>query len=73
MSKKGILRLVSFIMLLVAVIFVFCALSNPGLGRVIWIGSFQFGPKQWRICYALYAIIMVGLFVASFFVKGKKS
>ena len=34
------------------------------------IGPFTFGVEQWRICYALYVLVMAGLFVASFLVKG---
>lgn len=44
-------------------------LSAPNLGRVIYIGSFKFGAEQKRICYAIYVIVMVDLFVASFFVN----
>lgn len=73
MNKKGVFRLISLIMLIIAVIFVACAVSNPQLGRVISIGSFRFGVEQWRICYAIYAIVMIGLFVASFFVKSSKT
>ena len=70
MKKK--LRVISLIMLAAAVIFVACALSAPNLGRTVFIGSFRFGARQWRVCYAVYAIIMVALFAASFFVKEKK-
>ena len=72
MSKRTILRLISLAMFIVAVIFIFCALSNPALGKTIYIGSFRFGAEEWRICYALYALLMAGLFAASFFVKDKK-
>ena len=72
MGKRKILRLISLVMFLIAVVFVFCALSNPTLGRTIYIGNFRFGAEEWRICYALYALLMVGLFAASFFVKDKK-
>lgn len=72
MIKKTLLRLISLIMLAAAVIFVFCALSNPGLGQTIYIGSFEFGAEQWRVCYTVYAVVMVILFAASFFVREKK-
>ena len=72
MSKKSILRIVSFAMLAIAVIFVLCALSAPNLGRAIYIGPFRFGAKQWRVCYAIYAAVMAGLFIASFFASGRK-
>ena len=69
MKAKRTLRLISLVMLIVAVIFVFCALSAPNLGQTIYIGSFEFGAEQWRVCYAIYAVVMVALFVASFFAK----
>lgn len=73
MKRKWKFRLVSLLMLVIAVIFVLCAVSNPQLGRVIYIGNFAFGGDQWRVCYAIYVIAMIGLFVASFFVReGKK-
>jgi cytochrome c biogenesis factor len=73
MSKKQKLRLISGIMFVIAVIFVLCALSAPNLGRAFDIGSFCIGAEVWRICYAIYALIMIGLFLASFFVsKGKQ-
>ena len=72
MTKKRTLRAISLLMLLIAVVFVFCALSNPTLGRVIYIGTLKFGVEQWRICYAAYVIVMVGLFVVSFFIKDRK-
>ena len=66
---KTTFRIISLIMLVIAVIFVACALSAPNLGQTIQIGSFRFGAQQWRICYAVYAILMVAFFAASFFVK----
>ena len=69
MSKKKKLRIISLIMLVIAIVFVFCALSAPTLGRTIYIGSYIFGAEQWRICYEIYALVMVLLFAASFFVK----
>ena len=72
MKTKTKLRLVSLAMLIVAVIFVFCALACPTLGRTIYIGDFAFGAEQWRFCYKVYAVVMVALFVVSFFVKEKK-
>ena len=69
MKKK--LRIISLIMFLVAVVFVAAALSNPALGHVIYIGNYKFGAEQWRVCYAVYAIVMIFLFIASFFVKNR--
>ena len=59
-------------MLIVAVVFVFCALSNPALGKVFYIGSIKIGADIKRAFYAVYAIVMVALFGISFFVKDKK-
>ena len=72
MKTRKLLRRTSLVMLVIAVVFVFCALSNPALGRTIYIGSFAFGAKQWRVCYAIYLLIMAGLFLSSFFVKGQE-
>ena len=72
MNPRRTLRLISLVMLLAAVVFVFCALACPTLGRTIYIGNFTFGAEQWRFCYKVYAIVTVALFAASFFVKGKK-
>lgn len=59
-------------MLVIAIVFVIFALSAPNLGQTIYIGSYEFGAEQWRVCYAIYAIVMVVLFIASFFVKKNK-
>ena len=72
MKTRKILRVTSLIMLLVAVVFVFCALACPTLGRTIYIGDFAFGAEQWRFCYKVYAIVMVVMFGLSFFIKDKK-
>ena len=55
-----------------SVVFVFCALACPTLGRTIYIGDFEFGAEQWRFCYKVYAIVMVVMFGLSFFIKDKK-
>ena len=72
MKSKRTLRWISLVMLIVAAIFVFCALACPTLGTTIYIGNFVFGAEQWRFCYNLYAIVMIALFVVSFFVKDNK-
>lgn len=71
MNARRILRLISLVMFIIAVIFVFVALSCPTCGKTIYIGSFRFGAEQWRFCYAIYAIVMVLLFIISFFCKKK--
>ena len=72
MKARRTLRLISLVMLIVAVVFVFCALSNPALGKVFYIGSIKIGADIKRAFYAVYAIVMVVLFGISFFVKDKK-
>ena len=72
MKTRKLLRRISLVMLVIAVVFVFCALSNPALGRTIYIGSFAFGAEQWRVCYTIYLLIMAGLFLASFFGKDQE-
>jgi len=69
---KDKLRITSLIMLIIAVIFVFCAMSNPGLGRVFYIFGIPIGVEVWRAFYKLYAIVMILLFASSFFVKNGK-
>lgn len=69
MSKRALLRLVSLAMFVIAAVFVFIAISAPTLGKTIYIGDYAFGAEQWRVCYAIYAIVMVVLFIASFFVR----
>lgn len=72
MKARRTLRLISLVMLIVAVVFVFCALSNPALGKVFYIGSIKIRADIKRAFYAVYAIVMVALFGISFFVKDKK-
>lgn len=72
MKPGKILRWISLAMLIVAIVFVGCALSNPTLGTVFYIGKLRIGADIWRAFYAFYAIVMVVLFGASFFVKGRK-
>lgn len=72
MKKGRTLRLISLAMLIVAVVFVLCALSNPGMGKVFYIGGIKIGADVKRAFYAVYVIVMTALFGISFFVKGKK-
>lgn len=72
MQTKTILRLISLVMFVVAVIFVVCALSCPTCGSVFYIGPLRIGADVWRAFYAVYALVMVLLFVLSFFVRKKK-
>ena len=70
MNKRILLRLISLFMFIVAAVFVFIAVSVPTLGKTIYIGDFAFDAHCWRICYGIYAAVMVIIFIASFFVKG---
>lgn len=72
MKTKAILRIISLAMLIAAAVFVLCALSNPGLGRVFYIGSIRIGADVKRIFYAVYVVVIAALFGISFFVKDKK-
>ena len=58
MSRKTKLRLASLILLLIALVFLFCAVSCPTLGRVF---------------YRLYAAVIIGLFLLSFLVRERKT
>ena len=69
MSTREKLRIASLLMFIIAVIFVLAAVSAPTLGQVIYIGNFKFGPELWLICYKAYAVVMLTLCAASFFVK----
>ena len=65
------LRLTSFVMFVVAVIFLICAFSNPAAGKVFYIGSLKVNGEVSRMFYAGYTIIMGVLFLTSFLVKKK--
>lgn len=73
MKTKTVLRIISLVMFIIAVIFVACALSCPTCGSTFYIGPLRIGSDVWRAFYAVYAIVMVLLFVVSFFVRKKKS
>ena len=68
MKNGMVLRIISLVMFVVAIIFIVCALANPALGRTFYIGEIAIGAEVWRVFYAIYAIIMAILFVLSFFV-----
>lgn len=72
MRKRKLLRGVSLIMLAIAAVFVAVAVQNPQMGTAIQIGNFTFGAEAWRVCYAVYLLVMAGLFAASFLVREKK-
>lgn len=64
MKKK--LCIISLVMLVIAVMFVIIAFLS--MGSTI---TLPLTVKQLRLFYKAYLIVMVLLFVASFFVKGK--
>ncbi|MBQ8209424.1 MAG: hypothetical protein IJZ35_02435 [Clostridia bacterium] len=72
MKLKSVLRLVSLVMLIIAIVFLSYALTHPEFGTVFYIGSLEIGPAIWRTFYLIYAIVMVVLFAASFSTKEKK-
>ena len=69
MSKRNMLRLVSLAMLVIAVIFVACALQNPQLGRTFHVFGIPIGAEIWRVFYGLSAAVTAGLLAASFLIK----
>ena len=68
MKKGMVLRILSLLMFVVAIIFIACALANPALGRTFYIGNIAIGAEIWRVFYAIYAIVLAILFILSFFV-----
>ena len=69
MSRKTKLRLASLILLLIALIFLFCAVASPTLGHVFYLGPFRIAAEQRQVFYRLYAAVTAGLFLLSFFVR----
>ena len=71
--KAGIiLRIISAVMLIAAVIFVAVALTHPELGTAFYIGTLKVGAEIFRIFYAIYLLVMTGLFVLSFLISRRK-
>ena len=71
MSKK-ILRIISGVMFIIAVVFLSIALTHPEFGTVFYIGSLRIGAAIWRAFYLIYAVVMAALFIASFCVDKVK-
>ena len=69
MKLKTALRLISFAMLIVAIVFLAVALTHPELGTVFYIGNMKIGAEIWRAFYAVYAVVMVALFGVSCCIK----
>ncbi len=72
MSKKVLLRLISLVMFIAAVVFVIIAVSCPTLGRVFYIGSFRVDGEVLEVFYICYLVVMVLLFLLSFIGKKDK-
>ena len=67
MKRK--LRIISLIMFIIAVLFLVYAFMHPEAGSVFYLFGKRIGSYEWRSFYGLYVIIMLGLFVISFFVN----
>lgn len=72
MNRKTVLRLISILMFVAAVIFVLIAVSCPTLGRVFYIGSFRVDGDVLHMFYNIYLVIMVLLFLLSFVGRKEK-
>lgn len=66
MSRKTKLRLASLVLLIVSLVFLFCAISCPTLGHVFHLGPFRIAAEQRQVFYRLYAAVTAGLFLLSF-------
>ena len=73
MSRKAKLRLASLVLLLIALVFLFCVISCPTLGRVFHLGPFRIAAEQRQAFYRLYAAATGGLFLLSFLVRERKT
>ena len=69
---KRTLRIISGVMLVVAILFLSYALTHPEAGSVFYIFGMPIGYEVWRVFYVLYIIVMVGLFITSFLEKKKR-
>ena len=72
MNRRMLLRFISILMFVAAVVFVIIAVSCPTLGRVFYIGSFRVDGDVLHIVYNIYLVIMVLLFLLSFIGKREK-
>ncbi len=66
MNRRTLFRCISLLMLIIAVVFVLCAMACPTCGRTISIGGLIIGSDVWHACYALYAAVMIDCFLFSF-------
>ena len=72
MGKKGIIRTISIVMFVVAFVWVWICALCPTLWINVTVFGHELGLEEVRLFYKLYVIVMIVLFVVSFFVKGKK-
>lgn len=70
---KTVLRIISGILLLAAIVFLAIALTHPEMGTAFRVGNLTIGSAVWRVFYLVYAAVTVGLFTASFFVRDRRS
>lgn len=68
---KIVFRVISLIMLVIAILFLGYAFTHPEFGSVFYIGKVEISSSVWRLLYAVYLAVTVGLFVGSFWVKTK--
>lgn len=71
-KAKLVLRLISLFLFLVAVVFIICAMSCPQCGSVFYIGSFKVTVRVMHWFYNSYILVMLLLFLVSFFLPKKK-
>ena len=71
MITPKVMKLISFIMFVIAIIFLAVAFTHPEFGTVFYIGNLAIGSDVWRAFYILYSIVMIGLFSASLYLAKK--
>lgn len=72
MGTRKILRVISLIMLVVAVVFVYIALHCPTCTVPKHVLGFRTTLDMWKTFYKGYVVVMALLFFASFFFKKNK-
>ena len=64
-------RCFSGLMLVGAMAFLSYALTHPECGSVFYVFGVPIGSEIWRVFYVVYALVMIGLFIVSFFIRKK--
>lgn len=64
MFKK--FRIISILMILIAICFIVFAINHPELGGPIYIGNLKLNSDIWGILYGVYFCTTITLFVLSF-------